>query len=100
MRLPTTGPVPSDVAVPAQVLVPDHATEQDFSSICRPLAASVVRMLAAVAAEFSVTEPRGAEPLLIRFTAWVTESPGTKLVVVTGTVTPGPVTSMSIVPDA
>src|SRR4051812_46618918 len=57
-------------------------------------------MLAAVAAEFRVTEPSGEEPSLTRVTARVSESPGTKLFVVVGTVKPCGVTSMERVPDA
>ena len=47
---------------------------------------SVVRMLGVVTVELRVTEPRADEPSLTRFTARVSESPGTKLLVVTGTV--------------
>src|SRR4051812_13017658 len=74
--------------------------EHDLTTSCRPLVTSVVRLLGVATVEARVTEPSAEEPSLIRFTARVSESPGTKLLVVTGTVAPCCVTSMERVPDA
>src|SRR3954452_9950460 len=74
--------------------------EQDLTTSCRPLVTSVVRLLGVATVELRVTEPRAEEPSLMRFTARVSESPGTKLLVVTGTVKPCCVTSIERVPDA
>src|SRR3954471_8731148 len=74
--------------------------EHDLTTSCRPFVTSVVRLLGVATVEARVTDPRAEEPSLTRFTARVSESPGTKLFVVTGTVKPCWVTSMERVPDA
>src|SRR5687767_8171471 len=99
--MPTAEPAGTTVCeVPVQVL-PVQATEQDWIPSCRPLTLSVVSTVAGVVTVvLSRTEASGAVPLLIRFTVVVTESPGTQFVEFTGTVTAGPLTSMSTVPEA
>src|SRR5215212_3403871 len=94
------GPLPSTLS-PVEQVLPVHATEQDFTFSCRPLIGSLVRTFAVdVTVVSRTTEASGAVPLFCRFTIEVTESPGTKFEVLTGTATAGPLTSMSTVPEA
>src|SRR3954470_23084158 len=86
--------------VGATVVLCVHGTVQALTASCRPLFWSVVRLLEVATLPLRVTEPSGRVPLLTRFTARVTESPGTKPAVVTGTVAPAEVTSMSSVPES
>src|SRR4051794_252102 len=104
--LAVTAPEPSVRSVPEQVKVAAvalppwvHGTEQDLTASCRPLTGSVVRTLGVATVVLRATVASAEEPSLTRLTARVSESPGTKPAVVTGTVKPCWVTSIERVPD-
>ena len=76
-----------------------QGTEQEATVSCRPLTASLVRMLAVVAFTPSATVDSGLLPSLDRVTVRAMESPGSRPAVVAGIGAAGWARSMETVPE-